>query len=85
MVASVQSAKAKSQPKSTGDAAISENRVLVVLMRRLHTSKSFGENLIFMLNRAGELACHICVAISSPTDLNAQMTRQRIRLSNYSF
>ncbi|WVO15752.1 hypothetical protein L204_103414 [Cryptococcus depauperatus] len=28
------------------------NRVLVVLMRRLGSSKTFGENMIFMLNRA---------------------------------
>lgn len=31
------------------------NRVLMVLMRRLGNSKTFGENIIFMLNRAGEL------------------------------
>lgn len=30
------------------------NRVLIVLMRRLGSSKTFGENVIFMLNRAGE-------------------------------
>ncbi|KAG6898079.1 hypothetical protein C0992_005999 [Termitomyces sp. T32_za158] len=29
-----------------------ENRVLIVLMRRLWSSKTFGENMIFMLNRA---------------------------------
>jgi hypothetical protein len=31
-----------------------KNRVLMVLMRRLGNSKTFGENVIFMLNRAGE-------------------------------
>lgn len=30
------------------------NRVLIVLMRRLNSSKTFGENVIFMLNRAGK-------------------------------
>jgi hypothetical protein len=30
-----------------------QNRVLMVLMRRLGSSKTFGENVIFMLNRAG--------------------------------
>jgi hypothetical protein len=30
------------------------NRVLMVLMRRLGSSKTFGENIIFMLNRARE-------------------------------
>lgn len=32
-----------------------ENRVISVLMRRLGSSRTFGENLIFMLNRAGKL------------------------------
>lgn len=36
------------QPEAKG-----ENRVLSVLMRRLGSSQTFGENLIFMLNRAG--------------------------------
>jgi hypothetical protein len=31
-----------------------KNRVLLVLMRRLGHSKTFGENVIFMLNRTGE-------------------------------
>jgi Protein of unknown function (DUF2013) len=34
--------------------ANSPNRVLHVLLRRHGTSQTFGENLIFMLNRAGE-------------------------------
>lgn len=40
-------------PASTGQAK-GANRVLAVLMRRLNESKTFGENMIFMLNRAGE-------------------------------
>jgi hypothetical protein len=35
------------------NAAHSENRVLHVLIRRHGTSQTFGENIIFMLNRAG--------------------------------
>ena len=31
-----------------------ENRVVSVLVRRLGSSRTFGENLIFMLNRAGK-------------------------------
>ena len=31
-----------------------ENRVVSVLMCRLGSSRTFGENLIFMLNRAGK-------------------------------
>ena len=35
------------------------NRILSVLMGRLGASKTFGENMIFMLNRAGESSdCH---------------------------
>jgi hypothetical protein len=32
----------------------SQNRVLTVLMSRLGSSKTLGENMIFMLNRACE-------------------------------
>lgn len=38
----------------TGEDAKKLNRVLMVLMRRLGSSKTFGENVIFMLNRAGK-------------------------------
>ena len=31
------------------------NRVLRILITRLNSTKTFGENMIFMLNRAGEL------------------------------
>lgn len=37
-----------------GNKSGSENRVLRVLMSRLGLSMTFGENLIFMLNRASE-------------------------------
>ena len=30
-----------------------ENRVILILVKRLNESKTFGENLIFMLNRIG--------------------------------
>lgn len=36
------------------EASKSKNRVLGVLMSRLGDSKTFGENVIFMLNRCGE-------------------------------
>lgn len=39
-----------------GEDAKKMNRVLIVLMRRLGSSKTFGENVIFMLNRAGTFA-----------------------------
>jgi Protein of unknown function (DUF2013) len=43
-------------PKSQNDVmnvTNTQNRVLHVLVRRHGTSQTFGENLIFMLNRAG--------------------------------
>ena len=42
------------------------NRVLVVLMRRLGSSKTFGENMIFMLNRLGESLDHVGQCDSLP-------------------
>lgn len=39
----------------------SQNRVLHVLVRRLGASKTFGENMIFMLNRASACLCATCV------------------------
>lgn len=32
-----------------------DNRIIQALVRRVDTSKTFGENIIFMLNRASEL------------------------------
>jgi hypothetical protein len=43
------------------NAAHSDNRVLHVLIRRHGTSQTFGENLIFMLNRAGR--CFVPCAV----------------------
>jgi hypothetical protein len=40
--------------KPQNDVVNSQNRILHVLIRRHGTSQTFGENLIFMLNRAGE-------------------------------
>jgi hypothetical protein len=42
------------------NAARSDNRVLHVLIRRHGTSQTFGENLIFMLNRAGKRFFPVC-------------------------
>lgn len=39
------------------------NRVLVVLMRRLGSSKTFGENVIFMLNRAENTSEGLCMQL----------------------
>ncbi|KAF8324014.1 hypothetical protein DL93DRAFT_2049063, partial [Clavulina sp. PMI_390] len=64
MVASVPTAKARShhskrsstdQPSTSGtQSSVATNSVLNVLMLRLNNSKTFGENLIFMLNRADD-------------------------------
>jgi Protein of unknown function (DUF2013) len=40
--------------KDPAKAADSKNRVLHVLIRRLTSAQSFGENMIFMLNRASK-------------------------------
>lgn len=53
MVESVHSLREGPPMKNRAETAASGNRVLKVLMRRLQNSKTFGENLIFMLNRAG--------------------------------
>jgi len=42
-------------PNPVTNATHSQNRVLHVLIRRHGTSQTFGENLIFMLNRASRL------------------------------
>ncbi|KAJ8597718.1 hypothetical protein M405DRAFT_755489 [Rhizopogon salebrosus TDB-379] len=41
----------------------SRNRVLNVLMSRLGSSKTFGENMIFMLNRASRSAEDLCMQL----------------------
>ncbi|KIJ33004.1 hypothetical protein M422DRAFT_101720, partial [Sphaerobolus stellatus SS14] len=43
--------------------AVAENRVIRVLIRRLDSSKTFGENLIFMLNRADRSAEDRCMQL----------------------
>ncbi|KAG7450939.1 uncharacterized protein BT62DRAFT_984253 [Guyanagaster necrorhizus] len=42
---------------------VEQNRVLRVLMRRLGSSKTFGENMIFMLNRAQRTSDDLCMQL----------------------
>ena len=49
----------------------SENRVVSVLMRRLGSTRTFGENLIFMLNRAGKSPC-VAIHIGQSADVELQ-------------
>lgn len=42
------------EPATKQNASSSQNRVMNILMSRLGESKTFAENLIFMLNRASE-------------------------------
>ncbi|TFK31833.1 hypothetical protein BDQ12DRAFT_659958 [Crucibulum laeve] len=51
------------QSDDTSDPAESKNRVLRVLMRRLGSSKTFGENMIFMLNRAERTPEDLCMQL----------------------
>lgn len=65
MVASLASDAEAHVPKPNGtEVSDSKNRILRVLMRRLGSSKTFGENMIFMLNRARMFYDH---ALSSHT------------------
>ena len=54
-----------SVPSSHGHGIDSEgsNRIISVLTRRLNSSKTFGENMIFMLNRAGKFKICQCSSI----------------------
>ncbi|KAG6827812.1 hypothetical protein H0H92_010390 [Tricholoma furcatifolium] len=45
------------------DESQAKNRVLNVLMRRLGSSKTFGENMIFMLNRAERTPEDLCMQL----------------------
>lgn len=49
------------QKEDAKDIPKSGNRVIQILMRRLGSSKTFGENLIFMLNRAGKAFATLCL------------------------
>ncbi|KAK7449214.1 pre-rRNA processing [Stygiomarasmius scandens] len=67
MVASINGHDSPSHPNPPanghGNGSDSKNRVLRVLMRRLHSSKTFGENMIFMLNRAQRTPEDLCMQL----------------------
>ncbi|KAJ6498179.1 hypothetical protein C8R47DRAFT_1113177 [Mycena vitilis] len=50
-------------PASAPATSEQKNRVLRVLMRRLGSSKTFGENMIFMLNRAQRTPEDLCMQL----------------------
>lgn len=52
MVSSISQLKAKSSQNADADAGGDSNVVVAILKSKLHVTKTFGENLIFMLNRA---------------------------------
>jgi hypothetical protein len=52
MVASLHTSFANSHSEQLGKSGETKNRVLQVLVKRLGSSKTFGANMIFMLNRA---------------------------------
>ncbi|KAL0575396.1 pre-rRNA processing [Marasmius crinis-equi] len=62
MVVSVNNGAPMDNGKAEPHAAAS-NRVLRVLMRRLNSSKTFGENMIFMLNRAEHTPEDLCMQL----------------------
>lgn len=66
MVASIPPTAATKPHKDHPEKQVqAENRVLTVLMRRLGSSQTFGENMIFMLNRAGK---HLLLRLYYPSN-----------------
>ncbi|KAF9011998.1 hypothetical protein BDQ17DRAFT_801679 [Cyathus striatus] len=68
MVASLaaEASQLNSSPNATSSSersGESKNRVIRVLMRRLGLSKTFGENMIFMLNRAKRTSEDLCMQL----------------------
>ena len=56
MVAGLGEEESQAKPeKKTEEAPEPKNRIIRVMMRRLGTCRTFGENMIFMLNRASKL------------------------------
>ncbi len=62
-----------------------KNRVLLVLMRRLGSSKTFGENVIFMLNRISELMSPLDYGGNTHVISSQQQTPLRACASSFSF
>ena len=54
MVAALPSTQNGGVNKRKQERFMGDNRVIQVFVRRVDTSKTFGENIIFMLNRASE-------------------------------
>jgi len=54
MVAALPSANADPSKRKKERSSMGDNRIVQALVRRVDTSKTFGENIIFMLNRASE-------------------------------
>ncbi|KAK7019963.1 DUF2013 domain-containing protein [Favolaschia claudopus] len=63
MVSSLSSEPHGSSLPSASTSSENKNRVLAVLMRRLGHSKTFGENMIFMLNRAQRTPDDLCMQL----------------------
>ncbi|CAK5277961.1 unnamed protein product [Mycena citricolor] len=63
MVASLPSESEKHHSDKHPSSSEPANRVLRILMRRLGSSKTFGENMIFMLNRAEHTPEDLCMQL----------------------
>ena len=50
----VEESQANPEKKKTEGAPEPKNRIIRVMMRRLGTCRTFGENMVFMLNRASK-------------------------------
>jgi hypothetical protein len=72
---------ATKHPNPVTNATHSQNRVLHVLIRRHGTSQTFGENLIFMLNRASRY--FLCMLWLNLSERAYQVEPLRISSCNY--
>lgn len=67
MVAGLGEEESKTNPekKKAEEPPEPNNRIIRVMMRRLGSCRTFGENMIFMLNRASELYIWAFMTIAS--------------------
>lgn len=78
VVASTSNTQQPQEQSSIPDGSHADNRVVRVLMGRLGSSKTFGENIIFMLNRAGTFCFSHLLETIAKSCLLLQNEHQRI-------
>ena len=67
MVAGLGEEESQAKPeKKTEEAPEPKNRIIRVMVRRLGTCRTFGENMVFMLNRASKRISWLFTIASHP-------------------